>query len=325
VVSWFTPPFNATYAASKHAALAVSDAARIELRKQGTQVVGVYAGFIDTEMAVAASGPRMAPAQVAERTLEGVESGLNHILVDERARQIYDAVRRDPEQLERTQQEAWDQLTSTTTLPNGPRSRWSRASGSASKLYLASMIGESRWFSTNASISSISPREPWLTPWIREVLTITLGIEIVVVGRSMIPIKAICPPHAAAWMDRDTASVTEITKSEVRLRTIIDTIPVMAWCALPDGFAEFHNQRWLDYTGLSDKEGRGWGWRTAIHPEDSQAAVDEWRDIIASKKSGEGERLVRRFDGEYRRHMYRAQPLMDERGTSFDGTAPSPI
>jgi PAS domain S-box-containing protein len=126
-------------------------------------------------------------------------------------------------------------------------------------------------------------------------------------------------------MDRDTASVTEITKSEVRLRTIIDTIPVMAWCALPDGFAEFHNQRWLDYTGLSDKEGRGWGWRTAIHPEDSQAAVDEWRDIIASKKSGEGERLVRRFDGEYRRHMYRAQPLMDERGTSFDGTAPSPI
>jgi len=72
-------------------------------------VVGVYAGFIDTEMAVAASGPRMAPAQVAARTLEGVESGLNHVLVDERARQIYDAVRRDPEQLERTQQEAWDQ------------------------------------------------------------------------------------------------------------------------------------------------------------------------------------------------------------------------
>src|ERR1700733_10227267 len=83
VVSWFTPPFNATYAASKHAALAVSDAARIELRKKG--------------------------AQVAARALEGVESGLNHVLADERARQIYDAVRADPEQLERTQQEAWDQ------------------------------------------------------------------------------------------------------------------------------------------------------------------------------------------------------------------------
>jgi short-subunit dehydrogenase len=74
VVSWFTPPFNATYAASKHAALAVSDAARIELRKQGTQVIGVYASFIDTEMAAARSGPKMPPAQVAARALEGVKS-----------------------------------------------------------------------------------------------------------------------------------------------------------------------------------------------------------------------------------------------------------
>jgi PAS domain S-box-containing protein len=106
----------------------------------------------------------------------------------------------------------------------------------------------------------------------------------------------------------------EIKKSEVRLRTIIDTIPAMAWCALPDGFAEFHNKRWLDYTGLSDEEGRGWGWRTVFHPEDAQAAVDNWRDIIASKKPGEGERLIRRFDGEYRWHMYRAEPLLDEQG-----------
>jgi len=109
VVSWFTPPFNATYAASKHAALAVSDAARIELRKQGTQVVGVYAGFVDTEMAAARSGPKTPPAQVAARALEGVESGLNHVLADERARQIYDAVRADPDELEKTQQKAWDQ------------------------------------------------------------------------------------------------------------------------------------------------------------------------------------------------------------------------
>jgi PAS domain-containing protein len=79
------------------------------------------------------------------------------------------------------------------------------------------------------------------------------------------------------------SALTEVRKSEVRLRTIIDTIPAMAWCALPDGFAEFHNQRWLDYTGLSDEEGRGWDWRTAIHPEDSQAAIDEWRDIESAQ------------------------------------------
>jgi formate hydrogenlyase transcriptional activator len=113
---------------------------------------------------------------------------------------------------------------------------------------------------------------------------------------------------------RTEKAFEEIKKSEVRLRTIIDTIPAMVWCSLPDGFAEFHNQRWLDYTGLSDEEGRGWGWRAAFHPEDSQAAVDDWRDITASKRPSEGERLIRRFDGEYRRYMYRAEPLMDDQG-----------
>jgi len=110
------------------------------------------------------------------------------------------------------------------------------------------------------------------------------------------------------------SALTEIRKSEVRLRTIIDTIPVMAWCSLPDGSAEFHNQRWLDYTGLTHEEALGWGWRTAMHPDDSQAAVDDWRDIITSKKPAEGERIIRRFDGEYRRYMFRAEPLMDEQG-----------
>src|SRR5208282_2128346 len=51
VVSWFVSPFNATYCASKHAALAVTDAVRIQLKAQGTHVVGVHAGFIDTDMA----------------------------------------------------------------------------------------------------------------------------------------------------------------------------------------------------------------------------------------------------------------------------------
>lgn len=110
------------------------------------------------------------------------------------------------------------------------------------------------------------------------------------------------------------SALTEIRKSEARLRTIIDTIPAMAWCALPDGFAEFHNQRWLDYTGLTDEEALGWGWRAAMHPDDSRAAVDDWRGIIASKKPAEGERIIRKFDGEYRRHMYRAAPLMDGQG-----------
>ena len=51
VVSWFVNPFNAAYCASKHAALALTDAVRIQLKPQRTHMVGVYAGFIDTDMA----------------------------------------------------------------------------------------------------------------------------------------------------------------------------------------------------------------------------------------------------------------------------------
>jgi short-subunit dehydrogenase len=97
VVCWFVPPFNATYAASKHAALAVSEAARIQLKSQNTQVVGVYAGFIDTAMAAGINQPKTLPKQVAERTLEGIVSGKDHVLADNRAEEIWQATRSDPE------------------------------------------------------------------------------------------------------------------------------------------------------------------------------------------------------------------------------------
>src|SRR5215470_8758590 len=44
-------------------------------------------------------------------------------------------------------------------------------------------------------------------------------------------------------------ALDESKKSEAQLRKIIDTIPTMAWCKLPDGSNEFSNQRWQDYTG----------------------------------------------------------------------------
>ncbi len=50
VVSWYVYPFNSTYCATKHAALAITDGLRIQLKSQGTQVIGVFAGFIDTDM-----------------------------------------------------------------------------------------------------------------------------------------------------------------------------------------------------------------------------------------------------------------------------------
>jgi NAD(P)-dependent dehydrogenase (short-subunit alcohol dehydrogenase family) len=81
VVSWFVYPFNATYCTSKHAAQAVTDGLRIQLKSQGTRIIGVYAGFIDTDMGAALSnGPKTSPRQVAEKTVEGIRTGLDQVM-----------------------------------------------------------------------------------------------------------------------------------------------------------------------------------------------------------------------------------------------------
>jgi PAS domain S-box-containing protein len=111
-----------------------------------------------------------------------------------------------------------------------------------------------------------------------------------------------------------TNALVEIKNSENKLRTIIDTIPALAWSARPDGSAEFFNRRWLDYAGLSAEEASDWGWTVALHPDDRDRLVDYWRNLIGSGEAGEIEARLRRFDGEFRWFLFRAGPLRDGLG-----------
>ena len=109
-------------------------------------------------------------------------------------------------------------------------------------------------------------------------------------------------------------ALVEIKNSENKLRTIIDTIPALAWSARPDGSAEFFNRRWLDYAGLSAEEAADWGWTVALHPEDRARLMDYWGHVLASGETGEIEARVRRADGEYCWWFIRNVPLRDETG-----------
>jgi formate hydrogenlyase transcriptional activator len=110
------------------------------------------------------------------------------------------------------------------------------------------------------------------------------------------------------------SALDEIRKSEAKLLQIIDTIPTLAWCALPGCSNEFVNQRWRDYTGFSSEEARGWGWKAAIHPEDRQELADSLGKILASGESGEVEARFRRHDGVFRWFLFRVEPLRDAAG-----------
>jgi NAD(P)-dependent dehydrogenase (short-subunit alcohol dehydrogenase family) len=109
VVSWFVFPFNATYCATKHAALALTEGVRIQLKAQGTQVVAVYAGFIDTDMAAGFDAAKVSRRQVAEKTLEGIREGRNDVYADQRSEETWAAVRSDPAQLHARMQQQWDE------------------------------------------------------------------------------------------------------------------------------------------------------------------------------------------------------------------------
>jgi len=102
--------------------------------------------------------------------------------------------------------------------------------------------------------------------------------------------------------------------SEDKFRVMIDMIPALAWCNLPDGSNEFLNQRFHDYTGLSEEEAHGWGWRAAFHPDDLEKLLDTWKGLLLSGEPGEIEARLRRFDGEYRWFLIRAVPHRDESG-----------
>jgi PAS domain S-box-containing protein len=106
----------------------------------------------------------------------------------------------------------------------------------------------------------------------------------------------------------------EIRKSEAKLRRVIDTIPTLAWCNLPDGPNEFLNKGWHEYTGLPPDESHGWGWQVAFHPDDLPPLMERWGALLVSGESGEIEARLRRHDGVYRWFLIRVEPYHDETG-----------
>jgi PAS domain S-box-containing protein len=99
---------------------------------------------------------------------------------------------------------------------------------------------------------------------------------------------------------------------EERLRLIIDTIPTIVWRKLPNGSADFFNQHFGEYTGLSLEGAMGLGWMTVFHPDDR--VMEKWPAALAAGKPFETEMRLRRADGEYRWFLLRAVPRRDERG-----------
>jgi NAD(P)-dependent dehydrogenase (short-subunit alcohol dehydrogenase family) len=111
IVSWFANPQNGSYCASKSAAWALTNAARIELRRQGTLVTGVFAGVIDTEMGAGFTDlPKVSPQNVVDQALDGLEAGAEEVLCDDRTRAVKATLPDDLAEIYPAHQARWDTL-----------------------------------------------------------------------------------------------------------------------------------------------------------------------------------------------------------------------
>jgi NAD(P)-dependent dehydrogenase (short-subunit alcohol dehydrogenase family) len=88
VLSWAAPPVLGTYAASKAAGWLYSNAARIELKQQGTEVVGVHVGWTDTDMIAAVEDEKLDPREVAVAGFDALEAGEPEVAVDQLSRDV---------------------------------------------------------------------------------------------------------------------------------------------------------------------------------------------------------------------------------------------
>jgi formate hydrogenlyase transcriptional activator len=109
-------------------------------------------------------------------------------------------------------------------------------------------------------------------------------------------------------------AVEALRRSEQHLREVIETIPAMAWTALPDGSIDFVSRSWLEYTGFSMDDWLAAGWRMAAHPEDTDRTAEKWHAALETGEPYECEIRTRTARGSYRWCLSRVVPLRDESG-----------
>lgn len=95
-LSWFAFPGSGAYAVSKAANWNMSNALRLELAAQGTQVTSVHLGLADTDMAAGIDGPKEDPVAVVRRTLDAVEAGDLEVVVDDWSAMVKASLAEDP-------------------------------------------------------------------------------------------------------------------------------------------------------------------------------------------------------------------------------------
>ena len=113
-----------------------------------------------------------------------------------------------------------------------------------------------------------------------------------------------------------------LADSEARFKAIADSMPQMVWSTLPDGFHDYYNARWYEFTGVPAGSTDGEAWNDMFHKDDQERARQRWAHSLETGELYEIEYRLRRHDGVYRWTLGRATPIRDAQGriTRWFGT-----
>lgn len=114
----------------------------------------------------------------------------------------------------------------------------------------------------------------------------------------------------------DALQVSEaaLSASERNLRLILDSLPVLAWSARPDGGADFVNQRWLDYAGVPADQILEWGFLNFYHPDDIAGMVEIWKRDLEKSDQTTLKGRIRGADGQYRLFLFEGRKITQANG-----------
>ena len=122
-----------------------------------------------------------------------------------------------------------------------------------------------------------------------------------------------------SFLDRLIAAQRAVVETarqhEAHFRSLAEAIPQIVWTARPDGYLEFFNQHWYDYTGRDLEHSLGDGWKSVVHPDDMNVTLAAWMRAVETGETYEVEyRFFRVSDRSYRWHLGRAHAMRGATG-----------
>jgi PAS domain S-box-containing protein len=109
---------------------------------------------------------------------------------------------------------------------------------------------------------------------------------------------------------------------EAQFRVLADAMPQMVWSTRPDGFHDYYNARWYEFTGVPAGSTDGEGWNDMFHPDDQARAWERWSRSLETGEPYEIEYRLKHHSGVYRWTLGRAVAVLNDEGeiTRWFGT-----